>query len=117
MTSRLSKELRALDKVRDVRHALTAKEKTVTTAGTAEPLLVEAETRVTSLVITGKLGNTGQVYVDDYQVSSSTNDGLDAGESISMKTEEGWFDLAHIFIDVDTSGEGVDFAYVPYIEG
>ena len=61
MTSRLSKDLRVLAKVRDVRHSLTAKEKTVTTAGTAEPLLVEAETRVTGLTVIAKVGNTGQV--------------------------------------------------------
>lgn len=117
MTSRLSKVLRGSAKVRDVRHSLTAKEKTVTTAGTAEPLLVEAETRVTALTIIAKSGNAGQVYVGDYQVSSSTNDGLDAGESLEMETDEGWFDLSHIFIDVDTNAEGVDFYYVPYIEG
>ena len=117
MTSRLFKDLRALAKVRDVRHSLTAKEKTVTTAGTAEPLLVEAETRVSALTIIAKAGNAGQVYVNDYSVDNAVNDGLDAGESLIMKTDEGWFDLSHIFIDVGTSGEGVDFYYVPYVEG
>ncbi len=117
MSARLAKELRGLAKVRDVRHDLTAKEKTVTTNGTAEPLLVEAETRVTSLVIIAKAANTNKVYVNDYSVDNTVNDGLAAGDSLSMSVDEGWLDLAHIFIDVDTNGEGVDFYYVPYIEG
>ena len=50
-------------------------------------------------------------------MSSSANDGLDAGESLNMRTDEGWFDLSHIFVDVDTNGEGVDFYYVTYVEG
>jgi hypothetical protein len=85
---------------------LTSGEKTVTTSGTA--LALAAANRVKSVVIIAKTGNVGQVYVGGSDVATTTNDGLDAGETLSIEAV-GWLDLADIFLDVDTNGEGVDF--------
>ncbi len=64
--------------------------------------------RVKSVVIIAKTGNTGQVYVGGSDVATTTNDGLDAGDSLEIESA-GWMDLAAIYLDVDTNGEGVDF--------
>ena len=85
---------------------IVAGEKTVASAGTAEALATT--NRVKSLTIIAKAGNTGQVYVGGSDVSSATNDGLDAGENISFNAAS-WLDIADIFIDTGVSGEGVDF--------
>lgn len=86
---------------------LISGEKTVTATGTAEAL-VSASQRAKAVTIIAKTGNTGQVYVGGSDVATSTNDGLDAGEALSIEAA-GWLDLTDIFLDVDTSGEGVDF--------
>ena len=85
---------------------LISSEKTVTAAGTAEALAVSQ--RVRSLTVIAKTGNTGQVYVGGSDVASATNDGLDAGEGLEIQADN-WLDLADIYVDVDTDGEGVDF--------
>lgn len=82
-------------------------EKTVAAAGTAEKL-VAASQRVKAVTMTAKTGNIGQVYVGGSDVASTTNDGLDAGETLSIEAV-GWMDLANLYIDADTNGEGVDF--------
>ena len=41
-------------------------------------------------------------------MAATTNDGLDAAESPTIEAV-GWLDLADIFLDVDTNGEGIDF--------
>ena len=82
-------------------------EKTVAAAGTAEALVAAAQ-RVKAVTIVAKKGNTNQVYVGGSDVASTTNDGLDSGEAVELEAV-GWFDLAEIFIDSDTSAEGVDF--------
>lgn len=81
-------------------------EKTVTAAGTAEA--ISGAKRVKSITIIAKAGNLGQVYVGGSDVASTTNDGLDAGETLSFEAVT-WMDLADIYLDVDTNGEGVDF--------
>ena len=86
---------------------LLSGEKTVTAAGTAEALVAAAR-RVYSVLVKAKIGNTGQVYLGGSDVASGTNDGLDPGESVSLAARTA-FDLADLFVDVDTSGEGVDF--------
>ena len=86
-------------------HILSA-EAIVTTAGTAVAL--SASRRVRSVSIRAKAGNTGQIYVGGSDVDSTVNDGLDASESISFDSV-GWMDLADIYVDADTNGEGVDF--------
>ncbi len=86
---------------------LLSGEKTVAVAGTAEPL-VGASQRVKSVVIIAKKGNTNQVYIGGSDVASTTNDGLDSGESVTIEAV-GWLDLADIYLDTDTSAEGVNF--------
>lgn len=86
---------------------LISGEKTVASTGTAESL-VSATERVKTVLLIAKKGNTGQVYVGGSDVTTSTNDGLDARESLTI-TALGWLDLADIFLDVDTNSEGVDF--------
>ena len=83
---------------------LLSGEKTVTTSGTAEA--IAAANVVEGLTIIAKAGNTGQVYVGGSDVTTSTNDGLDAGDVLDLP---GPLDLADIYLDVDTNGEGVDF--------
>ena len=79
--------------------------KTVTTAGTAEAL---GSGIFKALTIIPKVANTGQVYVGGTDVASGTNDGLDAGDTLVLGDGRG-LSLASVYIDVDTSGEGVDF--------
>ena len=86
---------------------LLSGENTVAIAGTAEALLGTSQ-RVKSVVIIAKKGNTNQVYVGGSDVAATTNDGLDAGESITVEAV-GWLDLTEIYLDVDTNGEGIDF--------
>lgn len=79
-------------------------QKTVTTGGTEEAL--GSSTALTSGVTVKALhGNTGMVYVGANPVTSSTGFVLDAGESIFIETDN----LADIYIDVDTNGEGVSY--------
>ena len=85
---------------------IVSSEKTVTAAGTAEALA--ASKRVRSVTIIAKASNTGQAYVGGSDVASTTNDGLDPGDELEIPSEN-WLDLADIYIDVDTNGEGVDF--------
>ena len=85
----------------------TTSEKTVTTAGTSEPLSSTSQ-RVKSLALVAKAGNTGQVYVSGADVDSATNDGLYPGDSLVLPAVN-WLDLSDVYIDVDTDGDGVDF--------
>ena len=85
---------------------LISGEKTIAATGTAERLA--ASQRVKSVVIIAKSGNTGQVYVGDSLVTTSTNDGLDALESLAIEATQ-WLDLGDIYLDVDTNAEGVDY--------
>ena len=86
---------------------LIASEKTVSAAGTAEGLSASSQ-RVKSVTVIAKTGNTGQVYVGGSDVASSTNDGLAPGDVLEVPAE-GWLDLADVYVDVDTNGEGVDY--------
>ena len=86
---------------------LISSEKTVAAAGTAEALSSSSQ-RVKSLAVVAKTGNTGQVYVGGSDVASSTNDGLAAGDTLTLPSVN-WLDLNAIYVDVDVSGEGVDF--------
>ncbi len=87
--------------------AFISGEKAVAASGTSEAL-VSASQRVKSVTIIAKSGNLGQVYVGGSDVASTTNDGLDAGESLDVVAVN-WMDLADIYVDVGTDGEGVDF--------
>jgi hypothetical protein len=81
-------------------------QKTVASAGTAEVLATN--TTIKSVTIKALLANTNNVYVGDSSVDSSNGFELDAGESISLDINN----LADIYIDVDTNGEGVSYIYI-----
>ena len=89
-------------------------EATVDAAGTAQ-VISTTVTSVIAISIIAKAGNTGQVYVGGSDVASTTNDGLDAGEVLNIDlstTKPGgarMIDLDDIYIDADTTGEGIDF--------
>jgi hypothetical protein len=85
-------------------------EKTVAATGTAEALLTDSggSSLYNALIVIAKNANTGQVFLGGTDVSSATNDGLDAGESVEFSSRHG-FRLASIFIDVEVNAEGVDF--------
>lgn len=87
-------------------------EKTVTTGGTAEALVSRAtgvNTQFWRVTIRAKAGNTNQVYVGGSDVDSNTNDGLDANDSLTLEGVQFPIDLADVWLDVDTDGEGADF--------
>jgi len=86
---------------------LYSSEKVVAAAGT-RVALVSASKRVKSVVIIAKAANAGQVYIGGSDVDNAVNDGLDAGESLTIQAV-GWFDLTDIYIDADTNNDGVDF--------
>lgn len=87
----------------------TSGEKTVTSAGTAEALDTSTPFLMyRAMTIIAKAGNTGQVYVGGSDVSSSLNDGLDAGEIVEFATSSHEYLFKNTFIDVDVNGEGVE---------
>jgi hypothetical protein len=91
--------------------------KTVTTAGTrvalsSSQLLTEAFT------IRAKAANTGNIFVGDSTVTSSTGMFLAAGESNEKEakpTNRGvlkQFDLAKVYLDASSNGDGVIVEYL-----
>jgi hypothetical protein len=85
--------------------SLVAGRKTITTAGTAEQLGSGA--LLVGVVIQALKTNTGSVYVGTSTVDKDTNKQyeLEPGESISISIDN----LNKIYLDVDVSGEGVQF--------
>ena len=86
--------------------AATFGKKTVTSAGTAEA--VATGQMVNEVLLIALSTNTGRLFYGGSDVDSSTQEGLAAGASITITSRKP-FDIALLFIDVDTSGEGVDF--------
>lgn len=86
--------------------------KNVTAAGTPEKLSSES-LQVTSCVIQAKRSNTGNVYIGGSDVSSTTGTSLIAGQTynLSLSGTDGLYDLQRLWLDVDTSGEGVTVTY------
>ena len=84
---------------------LLSDEKRVSIAGTPVALPVE---RVLAITIIAKAKNKGNVYVGGANVSNQANDGLAPSEGLAWHPSIG-FDLNSIFIDADSSGDGVDF--------
>ena len=91
-------------------------EKTVTASGTAERLLTGArgEVAVISVTIKALSTNTGKVYVGGHDVSTANGFDLDPRDSIELATDRTTraINLADIYLDVDTGGEGVRFIYL-----
>lgn len=90
-------------------------EKNVGTAGTAEPLSDEGFV-VRSAVIQAKAGNSGKIYIGGSGVDN-TDHYIEAGETFSLpfdavRSDEGGHDLAKVYIDADTNGEGVNITYI-----
>lgn len=90
--------------------------KTVTTAGTREPLLTgrREEVAVLSVTIKALSTNTGKVYVGDHAVASTNGFPLDANDSLDYATGDRsrLINLSQIYLDVDTNGEGVRYTYL-----
>lgn len=87
---------------------ITTSSKTVASAGTAEPL-VGVATPISLVEITGLPTNTGNAYIGDSTVNSTTNPGIviSPGQVYGIAIA----DLANIYCDVDVNGEGVSFNY------
>lgn len=79
-------------------------QKTVSSAGTAEPL-VGSSTEARQVIIKALSGNTNNVYVGDSSVDSSNGYVLASGKKVKFRVA----DLANVYLDVDTGGEGVSF--------
>jgi|TARA_Y100000310_G_scaffold278625_2_gene297142 hypothetical protein len=84
-------------------------EQTVAAAGTAEAL-VASSLFVRGLTIRAKVTNGGNVYIGSSAVADTDNDGLRPNDSMTITDSIG-FDLAEVFVDADTNGEGIDFWY------
>jgi hypothetical protein len=90
--------------------------KSVTTAGT-RVALVSSSTLAINVVIQANSGNTGVIYVGDSTVSSSVfGVKLTAGNSVSIELppiSDGAMevDLADIYLDSGTNGDGVSVMY------
>jgi len=92
--------------------AIVATTKTVTSAGTAEAL-TSSSVLASSVIIRAMEDNTGYVYVGDSTVSSSTG-ALEQRTTIAFGGDNnvGTIDLADVYVDADTNGDGVDIWYV-----
>ena len=98
---------------------LISAQKTVTAAGTAEPLATgrPSEMRTQLLIIKALTTNAGKIYVGNGTVSSTTGLDLDPGDVITYEVEpEEWenniaINMSMIWIDSDNNGEGVVYQY------
>ena len=80
---------------------------TVTTAGTR----VQLTTTVTPcfyVIIAGKTTNVGYIFIGGTGVSATSGIMIAALQSVRIDID----DLSKIWIDTDTSGEGVQYSYV-----
>lgn len=88
-------------------------EKTVTAAGTREPLFAGSSQDIMVLSVTIKAlsTNTGKAYVGDQTVAAANGFDLDPRDSVDLYTDRADrpIDLSKIFVDVAVSGEGVRF--------
>ena len=91
-------------------------EKTVTAAGTREPLFAgrTEEIKVLSVTIKALSTNTGKVYIGDHTVASTNGFDLDPRDSLDLSTDRAdrAIDLSKIFVDAAVNGEGVRFIYL-----
>ncbi len=76
-------------------------------AGVAEQISV-ATIKIRKLKIVAQEDNAGQVYLGASDVDNTVNDGLKPGEILIIEPLE-YFDLNEVFLDVDTSGDGLDY--------
>jgi len=83
--------------------------KTVTSAGTAEPLSATRK-MVRNLDVQAKVGNTDSVYIGGPNVQNGGADGLEA-IPLGSRHYSRPIDLAKVWIDADVNGEGVTYTY------
>lgn len=88
-------------------------QKDVAAAGTAVQLDAGGY-KLSALTIIAHADNAGQIFYGGSDVDSSTQKGLDAGESITIalpeRTPRGpGFDIGSIYVDAGTNDDGVDF--------
>lgn len=84
--------------------SITAGAKTVAVAGTAETL-VAISTPCKKIIMTAEDDNTGKIYYGGASVSSSLGDYLFPAQKITLEID----DVQKIYIDADTSTDGVKF--------
>ena len=83
--------------------------KSVTTAGTRVQLDA-TERPVSAVMIIAKSSNVGRIFYGGSDVASTTQTGLEPGESVVFGSiEEEPFMLTSIYIDSATNSDGVDF--------
>jgi hypothetical protein len=85
----------------------------VTTSGTEVPLSA-ADLHVSSFVLVAKAANTGNIFVSDSTVSTTTNGGLRPGAVFPWGNDPPvlyGINLKDIYIDAAVNGEGVDLWY------
>ena len=85
---------------------LTQAEKTVATAGIAEALA--SATSIKAVTVRALTGNTNNIFVGGSDVDSSNGFILAAGDTASFEID----DLANVFLDVTTDGEGARYIAV-----
>jgi hypothetical protein len=94
--------------------------KTVAAAGTRERLTT-SDLRVSAVVIQADPANTNNIYVGDNQVSSTNGFELDALDNIVLSAETlgqagAFIAMREIWIDADTTAEGVSVLYLERVE-
>jgi len=83
--------------------------KSVTTAGTRVQLDTTSRP-VSAILIIAKSSNVGRIFYGGSDVASTTQTGLEPGESVTFGSiEEEPFDIANIYIDSANNSDGVDF--------
>ena len=86
--------------------AVASGQKTISSAGTAETLATS--TAIVSVTIKALAANTGNVYVGGSNVDDTNGFVLAKGDTVSLDVDN----LADVYLDVDTNGEGVSFIYI-----
>jgi len=91
-------------------------EKTVTAAGTREPLSTgkREDVAVLSVTIKALSSNTDKVYIGDHNVASTNGFPLDPRDGVTLETDDPkhLINLSKIYIDSAVNGEGVRFIFL-----
>jgi hypothetical protein len=81
----------------------------VAAAGTAEALVASTKSWYTSVTIVAYSTNTGRVFYGGSDVDSSTQVGLNPGDSVTFSSKPHGIDIGNVYLDVAVNGEGADF--------
>lgn len=85
---------------------IVAGAKTVANAGTAEPLAASS-TPCKYIIMTAEADNTGNIFYGGSSVSSALGDYLFPAQKVRIDID----DVNKVYIDADTSTDGVKFTY------